>query len=286
MSAYHDNHNVEKKYQEKIYHEQKNNESENHHHEEESQSFRNVMIEVFFNDNNVVKYELASFICQQTSCSQSFDNAIELRNHVLNYHDVDTRFTEFKYRIREIDYVQHAENHVYNFFSSFFMSYVMIRISFFDKDFTSCLNIDENVFFCDRELLSQNQNHYDFVHDIKFITIIEVADMQILDEYIEQKMFLKFNKVFVFIKIYLINDFQFELIIDMNVLNRDDIDLLFSRQALKVENIEISLCYTSSPINEISYFISAVKHDYNHYFYHFIATHNNNDDVIESKTRK
>ena len=286
MSAYHDNHDVEKKYQKKIYHDHENNEHENQQQiEKEFQSFRSVMIEIFFNDNSVVKYELAFFICQQTSCFQSFDNAIELKDHVLNYHDVDTRSIEFKYRVREINYIQHAENHVYNFFSSFFMKYVMIQISFFDKDFTSCLNIDENVFFCDRKLLSQSQNHYDLVHDIKFITIIEVADMQVLDEYIEQKMFLKLDKILVFIKIYLINDFQLELIIDMNVLNKNDIDFLFSRQTLKIEDIEISLRYTSSSINEINCFISAVKHDYNHYFYHFVA-HTNNDDVIQLKIRK
>ena len=83
-------------------------------------------------------------------------------------------------------------------------------------------------FLCDRNLLS-NENIYDFVYIIKSITIIEVIDMQILNQYIEQKMLLNLNKIFIFMKTYLMNNFQFDLIINVNVLNKNDIDFLLSR---------------------------------------------------------
>ena len=89
------------------------------------------MTEVFFNNSNELKYDLASYICQQTSCVQSFGNVIELRNHVLEYHDVNTNFADFKYRIQNANYIAHAEKHVYNYSSPFFMGYVMISASLF-----------------------------------------------------------------------------------------------------------------------------------------------------------
>ena len=85
-------------------------------------------------------------------------------------------------------------------------------------------------------------------------------------------MLLNFNKVFVTIKIYLIKNLQFDFIIDMNVLNKNDIDFMLSRKSLKVKNIDISLCYASSPSS---------KKTNNHYFYHFM-TH----DITFSYTRK
>ena len=181
------------------------------------------------------------------------------------------------------------KNMYITFFLSFFMNYATIQILFFDYNFTFCLNIDENVFLCDQSLLSFNQNYSNFVHRIKFITIIKVANMQILNQYINQKMLLNFNKISVFIKIYLINNLQFDLIINMNVLNKNNIDFLLNRQALKVKNIEISFCYTSSPlsINKNNCFISLInKYKKNYYFYYFIVDYTNNDNVTKQKTRK
>ena len=165
------------------------------------------MTDVFLNDYNQFKYDLASYTCQQNHDIMIFDNSIELRNHVLDYHDVDTRSVESKYYTRKINYIQHAEKHVYNFFSLFFMSYAMIQISIFDMNFKSCLNIDEDVSLCDRNLLSFNQNHSDLVHIAKFITITEVASMQILNQYIEHDVLLNLNKISISIKIYLMNNF-------------------------------------------------------------------------------
>ena len=92
-----------------------------------------------------------------------------------------------------------------------------------------------------------------------------------------------------FIKIYLINKLQFSLIININVFNRNNINLLLSRQALKVKNIEILLCYTSSPsalinrINRSNSMFSINNYEKKYYFYHFEA-YTNNDNVTSSKT--
>ena len=107
------------------------------------------------------------------------------------------------------------------------------------------MNTNENVSLCDRDLLF-NRNIYGLVYDFKFIIITEITDIQVCDEYIDTKILLDSNKIPVRIKTYLVNNLQSDLIIDMNVLNKDDIDLLLTCQALKIKDIEISLCYTSS----------------------------------------
>ena len=96
--------------------------------------------------------------------------------------------------------------------------------------------------------------------------------MRVLNKYIEKKMLLNFNKVFVTMKVYLIKSFQFDFIIDINVLNKNDIDFMLNRKSLKIKNIDISLCYAPPPPS---------KKTNNHYFYHFM-TH----DITFSYTRK
>ena len=285
---------IDEKYFEKTYHVEK----ENHDENEKNQS-HNVMIDVYFNDHNQLKYDLTFYTCDQNHFVMIFDNFVELWNHVLNYHDTNIRFSIIKYRNKNVEYKQHAKKHVYNFFSSIFMNYVMIQTSIFDFELTSCLNIDENVFLCDRNLLSKNRNRYDFVYFIKFIIIIDVIEMQIFDQYIEQKMLLSSNKIFIEIKTYFVNDFQLDFIIKTNVLNKKDIDFLFNRRMFRVKNIEISLIYISFSINDnaTNYFIYEniyMKNneiineidEYENYFYHFVIFHTNNNDVIKSKTRK
>ena len=109
------------------------------------------------------------------------------------------------------------------------MNYTIIQISIFDFNFILCLNIDEKVFLCDRTLLFSHINQSNLIRRIKFITIINVTGIQILNQYIKQNVLLNFNKISMFIKIYLINELQFELIININVFNKNNIDLLFNR---------------------------------------------------------
>ena len=217
-----------KKYSEKKNHHEKVIEHENHHQHHEKKLFRNVMIEIFFNNSNEFKYDLTSYICQQTSCVQSFDNVIKLRDYVFEYHDVNINFAKSKYRIRNVNYITHAKKHVYNYSSFFFMNYAMISTFLFDRKITSCLNTNENVFLCDRDFLF-NRNIYDFVHDFKFIIIIEIIDIQICDEYIDTKVLLNSNKILIQMKIYLIDNFQSGFIININVLNKNDINSLLTR---------------------------------------------------------
>ena len=83
------------------------------------------------------------------------------------------------------------------------------------------MNIDDEISFCNRILFSRK---YKIVHRIRFIIVIEIAKQQICDEYIDQKILIEFNKLLLRVKIYLIQNFQSNLIIDMNILKRDDID--------------------------------------------------------------
>ena len=186
---------------------------------------------------------------------------------MFEYHNTNINFAKSKYRIQNVNYISHAKKHVYNYSSFFFMNYVIISISLFDWEITSCLNTNENVFLCDRDFLF-NRNINDFVHRFKFIIIIKIVDIQICDKYINTKVLLNLNKISVQIKTYLINNFQSSFIINMNVLNKNNINFLLIRQTLKIKNIEILLCYTSS--TSFTSFITQSNVYINWIFYHFM----------------
>ena len=196
-----------------------------------------------------------------------------MRDHVLNCYNIDINIFEFKYRLRNVNDKKHIKKNVYNYSSFSFMNYAMIQFSIFDKKFTFCLNIKKNVFFCDRRLLLKNV--YRFIHKIRFIIIItKIINMQQCKKYIEKKMFLNFCKIVVRVKTYLIKNFKFDFIIDMNVLNKNDIDFLFTRQILKIKNIEIFLYYVSSSSSKIFT------------LYYFVVVYTNENDVISSNIHK
>ena len=144
---------------------------------------------------------------------------------------------------------------MYNYSSQFFFDYAQVDVFIFDYDFTSCLNIDEEVSLCSRSLFSQNKNLYDIVHRIRLITITKVVEQQICDECIEQEILLDFNKFSIKIKTYLIDRLQSDLIIDMNVLNRDDIDIQLNRNMLVIEEVNVLLRYSWVKIQTFYHFI-------------------------------
>ena len=72
-----------------------------------------------------------------------------------------------------------------------------------------------------------------------------MIDIQICNEYIDTKVLLNFNKISIQMKVYLIDNLQSNFIINMNILNKNDINLLLTRQVLKIKDIEILLCYVS-----------------------------------------
>ena len=209
---------------------------------------------------------------------------------MLDYYKVDTRSAELKFRSQKISYIQHAENYIYNFASLFFINYVIIQIIIFDFSFILCFNISENVSLWDRSLISKNFKDYGFIYRIKLITIIEIANMQMLNEYIEQKVLLNSNKISVFIKTYIVNSLKPNFIINMNVLNKENIDFMLSRQTFRVKNIKISLCYVSSSIDKIIDKISyeASYKIENYYFYYFVVDllNINNVNALNIKKNK
>ena len=73
------------------------------------------MIETFFNDNNKFELSLNFWTCDK--CSIAFDNSDELRDHLLNYHSVDSRISTYNKRLQDEKYVKHAKKHVYNYSS-------------------------------------------------------------------------------------------------------------------------------------------------------------------------
>ena len=234
--------------QQKVYHDQKEKKIEHQQLEHHS-----AMIEIFFNDSNKSELNLNSWTCDK--CSIAFDNSNELRDHLLNYHCVDSRVNTYNKRLQDEEYAKHVKKHVYNYSSQFFFDYAQVDVFIFDYDLTSCLNIDEKVNLCSKSLLSQNKNLYDIVHRTRLITITKVVEQQICDECIEQEILLNLNKFSIKIKTYLIDRLQSDLIIDMNVLNRDDIDIQLSRNMLVIEEVNVFLRYSSVRAQTFYHFI-------------------------------
>ena len=174
---------------------------------------------------------------------------------MLNYHNVDSRISTYNKRLQNEKYVKHTKKHVYNYSSQFFFDYIQMNVFIFDYDFISCLNIDEKVNFCFKSLFFQNKNLYDIVHRIRFITVTKVAKQQICDECIEQEILLNFNKFSIKIKTYLVNCLQSNLIIDMNVLNRDDMNFQLNRNMLVIKNVNVFLRYSSMKIQTFYHFV-------------------------------
>ena len=213
------------------------------------------MMKAFFNENNEFKYDLTFFICKHCIVFQIFDNSIEFRNHCLKYYMIDIRFSDFKHRQQNENYKRYVREHVYNYSSFFSHEYVIVQISIFDWNFIFCLNTDEEMSFCSKSLLFQNKNLYDIVYRIRSITITKIVEQQICDEYVEQEILLNFNKFFIIVKIYLINRLQSNLIIDMNVLNRDDIDFQLNRNMFVINEMNVFLCYSSKKISTSYHFV-------------------------------
>ena len=134
------------------------------------------MIDVFFNDNNESKYDLASYICKHCFTFHSFDNFEKFQNHALKYHDYDIRFAKFKHRSQNEKYIRHARKNVYNYSSKSFYDYIIVQISIFDWDFNFCLNTNDEVNLCSRVLLSRNKNLYEVVYRTKSIIIIKIVE--------------------------------------------------------------------------------------------------------------
>ena len=98
--TYHDSNEKEqdqKYYQQKTYYDKKISKSKN----ELLQSFEscNVIINVYFNEHDEFKYNLTLYICEHCFTMQIFDNNDEFREHVLHYHDFDTRFIDIKSKL-------------------------------------------------------------------------------------------------------------------------------------------------------------------------------------------
>ena len=234
--------------QREIYHDHEKKKIEHQQFEHHS-----AMIEIFFNDSNKFELSLNSWSCDK--CSIVFDNSDELRDHLLNYHSVDSRISTYNKRLQDEKYVKHAKKHVYNYSSQFFFDYAQVNVFIFDYDLVSCLNIDEEMNLCFRSLFSQNKNLYDIVHRTRLITVTKVAKQQICDECIEQEILLDFNKFSVKINTYLIDRLQSDLIIDMNVLDRDDMNFQLSRNMFVIEEIDVLLRYSSMKIQTFYHFV-------------------------------
>ena len=155
LKTYHVNNHEkqnQKYYKQNVYHNEKFSKFEN----ESLQLLesRNVMIDVYFNEHDELKYDLTSYICEHYCIVQIFDNNDELREHVLHYHDFDTRFIDVKNKFQNHNYVKHVEKHVYNYFSKIFFEYNIIETKIFDVELNFYIDIENALSLLNRRLLS------------------------------------------------------------------------------------------------------------------------------------
>ena len=240
--------------------------NQNAYHEQESEntflkSFlsesRSAMIDSYFNEHSELRYDLASYICDHCSKHYFFNNANELRKHVLEYHSVDIRFNVFKMQIRDLNNAQHAEKHVYNYASSNSFDYTTVEVEIFDLNLSLCIDSDEAVSLLNKFVLFRG-NLYDIVHNALSIIITNVSKRQIASQMIKIDVELSFNKIPLKMIVYLVKNLFSELIIVNDVLNRLDVNLQHDNNIIKIENQEMSLSYSNADFSKMSYHYTVI----------------------------
>ena len=216
------------------------------------------MIDVYFNEHDELKYDLAPYTCEHCSTMQTFDNSDELREHVLHYHDFDTRSTSAKSKLQNHSYAKHAEEHVYNFFSQTSFEYSTIEAKIFDVELSLCIDTRDALSLLDRSLLPMHQNLYDIVQETKLVIVIGVASRQIVDQVANIIVLLDHGskKCPLQMTTYLVNNLLPDLIIDNDVLNRDDVNLQHEKKILIVDEVDIPLSYSNASSMQTSYYFT------------------------------
>ena len=102
------------------------------------------------------------------------------------------------------------------------------------------MNIDNEINLCNKVLLFRK---YEIIHRIQSIIVIKMTKQQVCDKYIEQDDLIEFNKKKLRVQIYLIQNFQSNLIIDINILKRNNINFQLSKNMLIINKIDVFLNY-------------------------------------------
>ena len=258
--AYFINQKKKKQYQnsKNVYHEQKSEDISLESFQQ--QKPRSAIMNSYFNEHEKSRYDLALYICDHDHKLYSFDNVDELREHVLEYHGVDTRFNISKMQIRDTNHVRHAAKHVYNYASSNSFGYITIQVEVFDTELSSCVDFEETVNLLNRTVLLKD-NLYDIVHNALSITITDVADRQIFSQVVKIDVELSFNKVSLQMTAYLVKNLSSDLIIVNDVLNRFDVDFQHDNNIIKIDDIEVSLFYNNADSTSYHYTITSTRLD-------------------------
>ena len=198
----------------------KQNQEKNAYHKQEleniflksfqQQKSRSVMMNSYFNEHEKSRYDLALYICDHDYKFYFFDNVDELREHVLKYHDVDTKFNIFKMQIRDTNHARHAEKHVYNYVSSNLFDYTTVQIEIFDLELSFCIDFDEVVNLLNKSILLRD-NLYNIIHNAFSIIVIDVIERQVINQMIKLDVELSFNKISFKIIAYLMKNLSSEL---------------------------------------------------------------------------
>ena len=214
----------------------------------------------YFNEHEKSRYDLAFYICDHDHKLYFFDNVDELREHVLEYHDVDIKFNISKMQIRDTNHARHAEKHVYNYVSSNSFDYTTVQIEIFDLKLSFCIDFDEIVNLLNKSVLLKD-NLYDIIHNAFSITITDVIEHQVVNQVIKLDVELNFNKISLKITAYLIKNLFSELIIVNDVLNRFDVNFQHDNNIIKIETQEVFLFYNNVDSTSYHYTIISMRFD-------------------------
>ena len=218
------------------------------------------MINSYLSKNNEFRDDLIFYICDYCFKHQSFNNSNEFREHVLKYHDVDTKFNIFKMQLRDTNHVHHVEKHVYNYVSINSFDYIIVQINVFDLKLSFCIDFDKIINLLNKIVLFRN-NLYNIIHNAFSITIIDVIERQIINQMIKLDVELNFNKISLIITIYLMKNLFSKLIIINDVLNRFDVNFQHDNNIIKIEIQEMSLFYNNVDFTLYYYIIISMRFD-------------------------
>ena len=205
-------------------------------------------MQVNFNDSSSDWRKMAAYSCHHCPIPQPFANEPELRDHLLDFHQVDNRGPTAKFARKQWELDQHARDNVYEFKPGSH-GYARAEGTVFDTHLKPCIDTGSGASIVDRHLLPQGLNLHTIVRGCKPVTLKGVCGLQIAYEmaHINVRLGNECDGVVdVPVPAYIVDNLACGLIIGLGQLEAMDAHLHLKRKVMEINGTEIKLSYANS----------------------------------------
>lgn len=206
-----------------------------------------------FNDTQKPLQGMLPWSLHHCPIPQSFGNSDELRDPMFDFHLMEPRSSGYAYMKKQIQYDEHARDHIYTFHAPP-KGYATAAAVVFDTNINACIDTGSGASIMDRRLLPQGINLFGIVEDTEPVALRGVCGLQIADEIVKASVKLGGkDSVEVAIEAYLVDNLDAGLIIGLSQLEDLDAVLYLKRRIMTIQGKEVALTYQNGGgSNEIS----------------------------------